>query len=716
MLLDNPQVQSSLDVYSAFYAVCSLYLAQHVDSVTVQESCSFLLRCASSDIDKKDAVIQSRLRVLYALCTERRVEFQKYWTTQLTERQRCSLLSACLTNSKEYNWMQIKTILDTLAKCLLLDENRSVFWRSLSSRLFSFLRFLSSSTLLNSKQATRTRVYFQGALHSVLCLLCLVQNAQYSLEWNEWEVAHITAHLNHDNAFQTLCDALTEDYQCAMEDVVKEICASEMSDEAVSRFRMLLTLWSFLISLRGHVRGEECKQVEKALDRITIHSEEGTRAWCTLLSLHAENHEVFEKEYHPLSQRFESFVRDSFSPELVLLFPPPYDELFRFDLYQSIQNSDSLLQLLPSLPLSFMNQLPALLCQMPYRSSLHKLAARLLLRPLPDGTALAIVKALFSYPDDRGEALLLLFELSSKHETLRVFLSRNVDAFWNSPFQQSNKPSLQRAMLSFIRQFYSELPRKKCMYLLLFLESNLLYQSNAEMFPLALATLRELTTCSGNLDLIQSFTLSFVKRERAKENANFVALFELMEGLVVSLPQLIPFLVALLLCGVKREVPPQWIAASALSVGSVCLYDMNCSFSQPLHSICRDSTALKVLQASFVSQVFCQVLLTLHRSRVEPEGSPIAASFRVVVILFRAAIATLILLRTSHIIPSPLLPILATPRLCSRESALAPLPPAVSLRTHSFPEGKSGRFRLPRFSATSTKGVLQRIAFSSALL
>ena len=394
---------------------------------------------------------------------------------------------------------------------------------------------------------------------------------------------------------------------------MKEICASEVSDEAVNRFRMLLTLWSFLVSLRGHAREEECKQVEKALDRITIHSEEGARAWCTLLSLHAENHEVFEKEYPSLSQRFESFVQDSFSPELVLLFQPPHDELFRFDLYQSIQNSDSLLlQLLPSLPLSFVNQLPALLCQMPYRSSLHKLAVHLLLRPLPDDTALAIVKALFSYPDDRGEALLLLFELSSKHEALRAFLGRNIDAFWNSPFQQSNKPSLQRAMLSFIRQFYNELPRKKCMYLLLFLESNLLYQSHAEMFPLALATLRELTLSSGNLDLIQSFTLSFVKRERAKENVNLIALFELIEGLVASLPQLIPFLVALLLCGVKREVSPQWIAASALSVGSVCLYDMNCSFSQPLTSMCRDPTVLKVLQASFVSQAFCQVFLILH--------------------------------------------------------------------------------------------------------
>ena len=164
-------------------------------------------------------------------------------------------------------------------------------------------------------------------------------------------------------------------------------------------------------------------------------------------------------------------------------------------------------------------------------------------------------------------------------------------------------------MLSFIRQFYNELPRKKCMYLLLFLESNLLYQSHAEMFPLALATLRELTLSSGNLDLIQSFTLSFVKRERAKENANLVALFELIEGLVASLPQLIPFLVALLLCGVKREVSSQWIAASARSV---CLYDMNCSFSQPLTSMCRDPTALKVLQASFVSQAFCQVFLILH--------------------------------------------------------------------------------------------------------
>ena len=132
------------------------------------------------------------------------------------------------------------------------------------------------------------------------------------------------------------------------------------------------------------------------------------------------------------------------------------------------------------------------------------------------------------------------------------------------------------------------------------------------MFPLALATLRELTLSSGNLDLIQSFTLSFVKRERAKENVNLIALFELIEGLVASLPQLIPFLVALLLCGVKREVSPQWIAASALSVGSVCLYDMNCSFSQPLTSMCRDPTALKVLQASFVSQAFCQVFLILH--------------------------------------------------------------------------------------------------------
>ena len=606
-------MQSSVDVYSAFYAVCSLYLAQHVDSVAVQESCGFLLRCASSDIDKKDTVIQSRLRVLHALCTERRVEFQKHWTTQLTERQRCSLLCACLTNSEVYDWAQIETILNTLAECFLLDENCSVFWRSLSSRLFSFLHFASSSTLLNSKQATRTRVCFQGALHAILHLLCLVQNAQYSLEWNEWEVAHIAAHLNHDSAYQTLCDALAEDYQSAAEDVVKEICASEVSDEAVNRFRMLLTLWSFLVSLRGHAREEECKQVEKALDRITIHSEEGARAWCTLLSLHAENHEVFEKEYPSLSQRFESFVQDSFSPELVLLFQPPHDELFRFDLYQSIQNSDSLLlQLLPSFPLSFVNQLPALLCQMPYRSSLHKLAVHLLLRPLPDDTALAIVKALFSYPDDRGEALLLLFELSSKHEALRAFLGRNIDAFWNSPFQQSNKPSLQRAMLSFIRQFYNELPRKKCMYLLLFLESNLLYQSHAEMFPLALATLRELTLSSGNLDLIQSFTLSFVKRERAKENVNLIALFELIEGLVASLPQLIPFLVALLLCGVKREVSPQWIAASALSVGSVCLYDMNCSFSQPLTSMCRDPTALKVLQASFVSQAFCQVFLILH--------------------------------------------------------------------------------------------------------
>ena len=644
-LLDNPQVQATADVYAALYAACASFLSstQVTAGVPVAQQNAFLLRSLSDDAEKNPTLVRARRTVLQSLCAARRVEFQKQWV-ELSRQQQCTLL--CLMVGSEREEMDSLEVLDAVEECLLVDENRDDFWSLFCpfffTHLFSFFRS-SSFNLLNSKQATGAPPCLRQPFLLLLRLLSFFQYTDITISWNEWEIASVTCQSKEASvmcqfkedsvtcqskeasaARSVLCSAFATAFQTTMTSVVGEVCTGEPTDEMLLRFCLLVSVWSVLIAVREDVEAEECGQIQRALKRVLFHSELGARVWCMLLSL-CETHTHCVQRCPALLESFAPFFEKCLRSSLLLGFDTPQpSEVFRYDLFLSVQHSDTLLLiLLSSLPsfqslllsssslASLLTALPVLLCRMPYRSSLHLCAVQLLQDPsLSRDKAASLLQVLLAMPDRDGKALPVLFDHCA---ALHSLIAANIDAMWSSSLLQSNRPALQRAALVFVAQFYQTVPRKKQMVLLLFLERALICEAQQAIRTAAQATLETILHNTDNLDLVQSFTLSFIKKEWAKPKRNALALFALVEGLAPALPQFLPFLVAFALSGVKKPIPPAWVVNSLLSVASVCLYDMGCTrLAQSLKAICPDSSARKLLRASFIVQVLHQVLTTVR--------------------------------------------------------------------------------------------------------
>ena len=578
--------------------------------------------------------MRARRTVLQSLCAARRVEFQKQWV-ELSRQQQCTLL--CLMVGSEREEMDSLEVLDAVEECLLVDENRDDFWSLFCpfffTHLFSFFRS-SSFNLLNSKQATGAPPCLRQPFLLLLRLLSFFQYTDITISWNEWEIASVTCQSKEDSvtcqskeasaARSVLCSAFAAAFQTTMTSVVGEVCTGEPTDEMLLRFCLLVSVWSVLIAVREDVEAEECSQIQRALKRVLFHSELGARVWCMLLSL-CETYTHCAQRCPALLESFAPFFEKCLRSSLLLGFDTPQpSEVFRYDLFLSVQHSDTLLLiLLSSLPsfqslllsssslASLLTALPVLLCRMPYRSSLHLCAVQLLQDPsLSRDKAASLLQVLLAMPDRDGKALPVLFDHCA---ALHSLIAANIDAMWSSSLLQSNRPALQRAALVFVAQFYQTVPRKKQMVLLLFLERALICEAQQAIRTAAQATLETILHNTDNLDLVQSFTLSFIKKEWAKPKRNALALFALVEGLAPALPQFLPFLVAFALSGVKKPIPPAWVVNSLLSVASVCLYDMGCTrLAQSLKAVCPDSSARKLLRVSFIVQVLYQVLTTVR--------------------------------------------------------------------------------------------------------
>lgn len=578
--------------------------------------------------------MRARRTVLQSLCAARRVEFQKQWV-ELSRQQQCTLL--CLMVGSEREEMDSLEVLDAVEECLLVDENRDDFWSLFCpfffTHLFSFFRS-SSFNLLNSKQATGAPPCLRQPFLLLLRLLSFFQYTDITISWNEWEIASVTCQSKEDSvtcqskeasaARSVLCSAFAAAFQTTMTSVVGEVCTGEPTDEMLLRFCLLVSVWSVLIAVREDVEAEECGQIQRALKRVLFHSELGARVWCMLLSL-CETYTHCVQRCPALLESFAPFFEKCLRSSLLLGFDTPQpSEVFRYDLFLSVQHSDTLLLiLLSSLPsfqslllsssslASLLTALPVLLCRMPYRSSLHLCAVQLLQDPsLSRDKAASLLQVLLAMPDRDGKALPVLFDHCA---ALHSLIAANIDAMWSSSLLQSNRPALQRAALVFVAQFYQTVPRKKQMVLLLFLERALICEAQQAIRTATQATLETILHNTDNLDLVQSFTLSFIKKEWAKPKRNALALFALVEGLTPALPQFLPFLVAFALSGVKKPIPPAWVVNSLLSVASVCLYDMGCTrLTQSLKAVCPDSSARKLLRVSFIVQVLYQVLTTVR--------------------------------------------------------------------------------------------------------
>ena len=563
--------------------------------------------------------------VLQSLCAARRVEFQKQWV-ELSRQQQCTLL--CLMVGSEREEVDSLEVLDAVEECLLVDENRDDFWSLFCpfffAHLFSFFRS-SSFNLLNSKQATGVPPCLRQPFLLLLRLLSFFQYTDITISWNEWEIASVTCQSKEASAARSvLCSAFAAAFQTTMTSVVGEVCTGEPTDEMLLRFCLLVSVWSVLIAVREDVEAEECGQIQRALKRVLFHSELGARVWCMLLSL-CETYTHCVQRCPALLESFAPFFEKCLRSSLLLGFDTPQpSEVFRYDLFLSVQHSDTLLLiLLSSLPsfqslllsssslASLLTALPVLLCRMPYRSSLHLCAVQLLQDPsLSRDKAASLLQVLLAMPDRDGKALPVLFDHCA---ALHSLIAANIDAMWSSSLLQSNRPALQRAALVFVAQFYQTVPRKKQMVLLLFLERALICEAQQAIRTATQATLETILHNTDNLDLVQSFTLSFIKKEWAKPKRNALALFALVEGLAPALPQFLPFLVAFALSGVKKPIPPAWVVNSLLSVASVCLYDMGCTrLAQSLKAVCPDSSARKLLRVSFIVQVLYQVLTTVR--------------------------------------------------------------------------------------------------------
>lgn len=626
-LLDNPQVQATADVYAALYAACASFLSstQVTAGVPVAQQNAFLLRSLSDEADKNSTLVRARRMVLQSLCAARRVEFQKQWV-ELSRQQQCTLL--CLMVGSEREEVDSLEVLDAVEECLLVDENRDDFWSLFCpfffAHLFSFFRS-SSFNLLNSKQATGVPPCLRQPFLLLLRLLSFFQYTDITISWNEWEIASVTCQSKEASAARSvLCSAFAAAFQTTMTSVVGEVCTGEPTDEMLLRFCLLVSVWSVLIAVREDVEAEECGQIQRALKRVLFHSELGARVWCMLLSL-CETYTHCVQRCPALLESFAPFFEKCLRSSLLLGFDTPQpSEVFRYDLFLSVQHSDTLLLiLLSSLPsfqslllsssslASLLTALPVLLCRMPYRSSLHLCAVQLLQDPsLSRDKAASLLQVLLAMPDRDGKALPVLFDHCA---ALHSLIAANIDAMWSSSLLQSNRPALQRAALVFVAQFYQTVPRKKQMVLLLFLERALICEAQQAIRTAAQATLETILHNTDNLDLVQSFTLSFIKKEWAKPKRNALALFALVEGLAPALPQFLPFLVAFALSGVKKPIPPAWVVNSLLSVASVCLYDMGCTrLAQSLKAVCPDSSARKLLRVSFIVQVLHQVLTTVR--------------------------------------------------------------------------------------------------------
>ena len=552
------------------------------------------------------------------------MEFQKQWV-ELSRQQQCTLL--CLMVGSEREEMDSLEVLDAVEECLLVDENRDDFWSLFCpfffTHLFSFFRS-SSFNLLNSKQATGVPPCLRQPFLLLLRLLSFFQYTDITISWNEWEIASVTCQSKEASAARSvLCSAFAAAFQTTMTSVVGEVCTGEPTDEMLLRFCLLVSVWSVLIAVREDVEAEECGQIQRALKRVLFHSELGARVWCMLLSL-CETHTHCVQHCPALLESFAPFFEKCLRSSLLLGFDTPQpSEVFRYDLFLSVQHSDTLLLILLSSPPAFqslllsssslaslLTALPVLLCRMPYRSSLHLCAVQLLQDPsLSRDKAASLLQVLLAMPDRDGKALPVLFDHCA---ALHSLIAANIDAMWSSSLLQSNRPALQRAALVFVAQFYQTVPRKKQMVLLLFLERALICEAQQAIRTATQATLETILHNTDNLDLVQSFTLSFIKKEWAKPKRNALALFALVEGLAPALPQFLPFLVAFALSGVKKPIPPAWVVNSLLSVASVCLYDMGCTrLAQSLKAVCPDSSARKLLRASFIVQVLHQVLTTV---------------------------------------------------------------------------------------------------------
>ena len=184
-----------------------------------------------------------------------------------------------------------------------------------------------------------------------------------------------------------------------------------------------------------------------------------------------------------------------------------------------------------------------------------------------------LLEELLRGPPGDGSAFSLVFESSSHSPHSLAFLEapQRIAAEVVLPLlRQSLEPSLLSTLRRVLPRIFPRVPRGDQMHLLLFLERSSYLHGCDAVRAEAAAALREVTRVRENAALVQSFSISLVKKEWSKHHSA-ASLFSLCSTLASPLPALLPYALSLLLLGACGSLTHAELFAGALEVGAVLL-------------------------------------------------------------------------------------------------------------------------------------------------
>lgn len=377
---------------------------------------------------------------------------------------------------------------------------------------------------------------------------------------------------------------------------------------------------------------EILNQIIHSLKQLNIHSIQGLSCWLAYYQLYL-THYPSSSLTTPFFQFFSLLCKQILSSSSLLLFQQPlYNEIFRYNLYQSTTHNDLLLLFffqqsffsslfssseLSLLLISLFSQMSSYLPSHSHRSYLSLALTQLCLIYQPQSSLLTTI--INNRESSDLSWLFVLHYLQIHSSELSTYQSILLPLVPSIPLQLSSLSN--QWILQFFSLFYPAFTKKELLPWLFFIIKTILFNGHDKLQQQGISLLQAFSSTEENSSLLNSFIQSYLKREWKMEASFFLPAFSFLHSMIDFLPSLSPFLFCINLFSYQTSLSLPILSYLSHRVPFLLFNDLHYSLDTNQFDLyCNNNTDIeKAILGSYLYILLCQVIsFFLFLSRMKP--------------------------------------------------------------------------------------------------
>ena len=366
---------------------------------------------------------------------------------------------------------------------------------------------------------------------------------------------------------------------------------------------------------------EILSQVIHSLKQLNIHSIHGLSCWLSYYQLYL-THSSSTSLTTTLFQFFSLLCKQILTSSSLLLFQQPcYNEIFRYNLYQSTTHNDLLLIFFFQQPfLSSLFSSSELLLQLNKLTS--QMSSYLPAHSHRPYLSLALTQLCLSYQlqssllttilNNRESSdlswLFVLHYLQTHSSLISTYQSIILPLVPSIPSQLSSLTN--QWILQFFSLFYPTFTKKQLLPWLFFITKTIIFNGYDHLHQQGISLLQTISFTEMNSSLLNTFIQSYLKREWKMNSSFFLPAFSFIHSMIDYLPSLSPFLFCINLFSYQTSLSLPILSYLSHRVPFVLFNDLHYSLDTNQFDLyCNNNIAIeKAILGSYLYILLCQVI------------------------------------------------------------------------------------------------------------